>query len=114
MLSGLDLPQTIVDVIQGHHERFNGEGYPLGQEGRAIPLPARVVSVVEHYVFMLTGAGGVAALEPAAAAECLRLDEEGRFDPEIVKIFLDAVQRPYSREKVDQETVPASPSLSMV
>ncbi len=126
MLAGLDLPPTIVEVVQGHHERFNGEGYPLGQKGREIPLAARVVSVVEHYVFMITGAGGTASLAPSEAAEILRLDEEGRFDPDIVQIFLSAIQRPNPVEEINkkkiegknqqdiQETELASPSLSTV
>jgi len=126
MLAGLHLPPGIVEVVQGHHERFNGEGYPLGQKGREIPLTARVVSVVEHYVFMLTGAGGLPALNAAEAAEKLRMDIDGRFDPDIVQLFLDAVQRNKPEEEIcpntsegeieqdAQEEVPGSPSPSMV
>ncbi len=47
LLAGLNLPQTILDVVRCHHERFNGEGFPLGLKARKIPLAARLVTVVD-------------------------------------------------------------------
>jgi HD-GYP domain-containing protein (c-di-GMP phosphodiesterase class II) len=41
-----------VDVVLHHHEAYNGEGYPMGLRGRAIPLGARIVAVAESYVKM--------------------------------------------------------------
>ncbi len=91
LVAGLGLPATIVEVITGHHERFNGQGYPEGLAGREIPLAARVVTVVENYVGMIEGVGGRAPLSPAEAAEEMREDPGGRFDPDIVSVFLQAV-----------------------
>jgi len=90
LLAGLSLPQTILEVVRCHHERFNGEGFPQGLQGRKIPLAARVVTVVENYVSMTEGSGGRQAVSPEAAAQVLRDNLGNRYDPDIVSLFLKA------------------------
>lgn len=87
----LNLPTTIQEVIVSHHERFNGQGYPEGLAEREIPLSARVVTVVENYVGMILGVGGRRPLGADEAARQLREDPGGRFDPDIVTVFLQSV-----------------------
>lgn len=91
LLKSMEVPSTIVEVIASHHERFSGQGYPEGLVGRDIPLAARIVTVVENYVAMISGIGFPEPLQPEAAAQLLREDDEGRFDPDIVSVFLQAV-----------------------
>jgi len=93
LIDGLELPATIVEVIKCHHERFNGEGFPAKLAGRDIPLAARVVTVVENYVSMITGAAGGKTLSPAEAADILQQDQGQRYDPDIVSLFLGAVRK---------------------
>ncbi len=90
LLAGLKLPQTILDVVRCHHERFNGEGFPNGLEGRKIPLAARVVTVVENYVAMIQGTGGQTPITPEQASKILRDNFGNRYDPDIVSLFLKA------------------------
>jgi len=91
LLEDLNLPQTIVDVVHCHHERFNGEGFPRGLEGRNIPLAARVVTVVENYVSMVTGTSSHDPIAPQTAARILRDNLGQRYDPDIVGLFLNAI-----------------------
>jgi response regulator RpfG family c-di-GMP phosphodiesterase len=91
LLADLKLPQSIVDVVRCHHERFDGKGFPRGLEGHRIPLAARVVAVAEHYAEMVTGSDGQSPLSPEAAAELLRRSSGSRFDPDLVDLFLKAV-----------------------
>lgn len=44
-----NIPRTIADCIQYHHERFDGSGYPKGLTGNEIPLPARIVGMCAGY-----------------------------------------------------------------
>jgi HD-GYP domain-containing protein (c-di-GMP phosphodiesterase class II)/anti-anti-sigma regulatory factor len=90
LLAGLNLPQTILDVVRSHHERFNGEGFPLGLKARKIPLAARLVTVVENYVAMIQGTGGRHPMSPEVAAKILRDNFGDRYDPDIVGLFLKA------------------------
>lgn len=47
LLSTMSFLRAAVEVPFGHHERWDGRGYPLGLSGEAIPLAARIFSVVD-------------------------------------------------------------------
>ena len=91
LLQGLNLPQTIVEVVRHHHERFSGEGFPLGLSGRGIPLAARVVTVVENYVAMVIGTEDRAPVTAQDAARIMRDNVGQRYDLDIVHLFLRAI-----------------------
>ena len=44
-----NLSAVIINVILGHHERFDGKGYPNGARGEDIPLEARIVAVADVF-----------------------------------------------------------------
>src|SRR6185437_8222743 len=39
----------VEDIVRYHHEKWDGSGYPKGLKGEAIPLIARIISVVDFY-----------------------------------------------------------------
>ena len=41
--------QFAIDIAEGHHERFDGTGYPKGVAGESIPISARIVALVDVY-----------------------------------------------------------------
>ena len=43
------LPQTVINIILYHHERYDGEGYPHGLSGEKIPIEARIVTIADIY-----------------------------------------------------------------
>jgi putative nucleotidyltransferase with HDIG domain len=49
LLRRTPLPLVVFDAIAHHHERWDGKGYPLGLAGERIPLPARLLAVVDVY-----------------------------------------------------------------
>ena len=106
LLKDLNVPQTILDVVKCHHERFDGKGFPQGMEGHAIPLVARVVAIAEHYAEMVTGADGQTPLSPVAAAELLRRSTGSRFDPDLVELFLKAVLPGGARKRTGKSMLP--------
>ena len=44
-----DFKRCCANICKYHHERYDGEGYPYGLEGDAIPLEAQIVSIVDVY-----------------------------------------------------------------
>lgn len=92
LLRGLQAPQTAIDVVAAHHERFNGKGFPLGLKGRQIPLAARIVKVVENWVALLVGDALRAPVTPDEALAILNRDAGERFDPDIVAVFVRSLQ----------------------
>jgi anti-anti-sigma regulatory factor len=92
MLRGLQAPQTAIDVVAAHHERFNGKGFPLGLRGRQIPLAARIVKVVENWVALLVGDALRTPVTPDEALAIMHRDAGERFDPDIVAVFVRSLQ----------------------
>ena len=44
-----NIPESVVNIANNHHERFNGSGYPHGKQGRQIPLYAQIAGIVDCY-----------------------------------------------------------------
>ncbi len=88
--------ETAIDVVLHHHEAYNGEGYPMGLRGRAIPLGARVIAVAESYVKMLMDRPYRKALGKAEALESLAENWGLRYDPLVVDALVRVVNRELS------------------
>jgi HD-GYP domain-containing protein (c-di-GMP phosphodiesterase class II) len=85
-----------LEVVLHHHEAYNGEGYPMGLRGRAIPLGARIVAVAESYVKMTMDRPYRKALGRAEALESLAENWGLRYDPLIVDALVRIVNRELS------------------
>ncbi len=79
----------IADFILKHHEHFDGKGYPLGLQGKEIPLECRILSVVDAYDVMTHDRPYRASVSKTLALNELRRCSGSQFDPGIVKLFLD-------------------------
>lgn len=86
-----ELMQMAETVALSHHERWDGLGYPDGIAGEAIPLPARIVAVVDRFDALSHDR----PYRPAWPAERVRqqiADWGGtQLDPRVVEIFLEEV-----------------------
>jgi HD-GYP domain-containing protein (c-di-GMP phosphodiesterase class II) len=80
LLSRFDSLADLAPVVRSHHEWFNGEGYPDGLSGDAIPLETRIVAVVNAF-FNVT-------LDLPASSEAT-LDDGLRELPEFAGVGLD-------------------------
>jgi len=89
----LTVSLTFAPIIRHHHERFDGSGYPDRLSGDVIPLGARIVSIADAYEAIAHGRPYQAAQPHAAAADELMSLRGKQFDPELVPIFLDELQR---------------------
>ena len=51
LLRGTDSPYLVMgaEIAEGHHERWDGGGYPMGLTGEAIPLSARIMNICDQY-----------------------------------------------------------------
>jgi HD-GYP domain-containing protein (c-di-GMP phosphodiesterase class II) len=85
-----------LDVVLHHHETYNGEGYPMGLRGRAIPLGARIVAVAESYVKMTMDRPYRKALSKPEALESLAENWGLRYDPLVVDALVRVVNRELS------------------
>jgi putative nucleotidyltransferase with HDIG domain len=79
--------QLARSVIENHHERFDGSGYPRGLAGMAIPLEARIFSIVDGFDALTSERPYKRALPLAEALACLQKAVGSQFDPALVAAF---------------------------
>jgi putative nucleotidyltransferase with HDIG domain len=82
-----------VPVVRHHHEHYAGGGYPLGLEGRQIPIEAAVVGLADAWDAMTTDRPYRSALTDEDALAEIRDCRGTQFDPTIVDAFLDAYEQ---------------------
>lgn len=103
--------QAAAQIALGHHERFDGSGYPSGIKGEAIPLVARICAVADVFDALTCERPYKTAWETDRAVEYLREGAGNHLDPVCVAAFLadwDAVLSIRSRFRdVDDETARA-------
>jgi len=85
--------KDIVPIILCHHERWDGKGYPRGLKGEEIPLGARVVAVVDVYEALTSDRPYHKAISSAGALKILREGMGTQFDPRIVKVATDIIEK---------------------
>jgi diguanylate cyclase (GGDEF)-like protein/putative nucleotidyltransferase with HDIG domain len=89
ILERVQFPYPVVPIVRAHHEKWDGSGYPYGLAGEAIPVGARILSVVDCLDALATDRQYRRAL-PLDEAMKVVVAEAGRaFDPQVVEILAD-------------------------
>jgi HD-GYP domain-containing protein (c-di-GMP phosphodiesterase class II) len=83
-------------VVAGHHEKWNGSGYPRGLDGGAIPLAARIFAVADVFDALCSKRPYKQPMDFDAAMAILEKDTGSHFDPAVMALF-----RPMARELHD-------------
>ncbi|HEY7651896.1 MAG TPA: HD domain-containing phosphohydrolase [Methylomirabilota bacterium] len=93
LVLGLRSLELVRPIMRHHHEKWDGSGYPDRLKGEAIPLGARIISVVDVYDALHTDRPYKAALPHSDAVSLLmREADAGYWDPKIVDTFLDILR----------------------
>lgn len=93
MLAAIRPNWEIISIVRGHHEWWNGMGYPDGLKGESIPLGARILSVADAFVAMTSWRAYRDVMEPKEAVKEIVAYSGVQFDPRVVNAFL-AVMTP--------------------
>src|ERR1700733_12978862 len=87
ILEQVNFPYSVAPIVKAHHERWDGNGYPLGLIGEEIPLGARILSAVDCLDALASDRQYRRAL-PLDQAMAVVLDESGKsYDPRGVGIL---------------------------
>ncbi len=76
------------DLIGGHHEHWNGSGYPDGLAGEAIPLAGRLMAIADAYDIAVSQLPWEPSTHHETAVSGIEAAAGTRFDPRLVEIFL--------------------------
>ena len=94
MMRMLGLPDEAATAVLGHHERWDGSGYPAGLKGDQVSLAARILGVCDAFDGALSGCRGAGdcSLGQGEALEVLRSEESARFDQRLVRVLCEALE----------------------
>ena len=111
ILSPLSTLGRVSLYVKHHHEHYDGTGYPSGLRGEMIPLPSRIIHLVDAYDAMTSNRPYRHALSPGEAVERIKEGEGFQFDPELVEVFLKLESEGVIAHIYD-EVVRSEPGLS--
>lgn len=83
----------MANAVLYHHERWDGNGYPSGLKGEDIPLEARIVCVADCFSAMTSDRPYRQGMSVEDACEELKRNAGTQFDPRIVQLFVEEVQK---------------------
>ncbi|GAB4062434.1 HD domain-containing phosphohydrolase [Uliginosibacterium sediminicola] len=95
--------RKVAAMIRAHHERFDGQGFPDGLAGLAIPPGARILALANDFDAAQIGVLFPRKLTPAEAREYILQGRGTRYDPAVVDAFLDLAGK--GREPAPPERV---------
>ena len=94
ILKHVDSLKEYLPGVQYHHEHYDGTGYPAGLKGESIPLDARILAVADAYDAMTSQRPyRQRRATPEEAIEELKKCVGTQFDPEIVRVFVDIMEK---------------------
>jgi putative nucleotidyltransferase with HDIG domain len=88
LLRDVEFPWDVLPMIRGHHERYDGHGYPDRLAGEAIPLSARILCVADVFDALTTDRPYRKAYEIEDALKLMEADSGRQYDPAILDRFL--------------------------
>ena len=88
ILKSIDFPYPVEPIVRHHHENWDGTGYPDGIRGQAIPLGARILSVVDCYDALTSDRPYRPRMTRQQSEDVLRERRGKMYDPWVVDEFL--------------------------
>ena len=92
ILRRVNFPYPVEDIVRYHHEKWDGKGYPKGLKGEAIPLVARIISVVDFYDATRCDRPYRKGMKREESIALLRSMSTSAFDPRVVDKFVEHVE----------------------
>ncbi|WP_052567807.1 HD-GYP domain-containing protein [Ktedonobacter racemifer] len=89
---------SIAPFVLAHHERWDGHGYPYGLVGKAIPLQARILAVVDSCTAMAEQRPYRPALSSAEARVEIQRCAGSAYDPQVAEVFLTLLSQSGGQE----------------
>ena len=89
ILSTVDFPFPVAELVRCHHESWDGSGYPRGLKSEEIPLTARILTVVDNFDALTSDRPYRAALTVESAVETLVARRGSLFDPQVVDTLVE-------------------------
>ncbi len=85
--------RALIPLVQSHHERYDGTGYPAGLSGNNIPLGGRILALADAFTTMAEGRPYQPAYSVPQTLEEITRCNQSQFDPKVVHAMMTLVAR---------------------
>lgn len=96
----------VIPSVIGHHEHFDGRGYPRRIAGEDIPLGARILCIADSFDAMVSERSYKQAYPLEKALDILEEEAGRQFDPKLVPVFIELIRS--GRVQVQDKSAEAS------
>lgn len=93
IIAPMRFAREVSPIVLGHHEHWDGSGYPCGLRGEEIPIGARIIAIVDAYDAMTTDRPYRRALSPERAVQRLRARSGVQWDPDLTALFIALIEQ---------------------
>lgn len=83
--------QDIIPIIEHHHENWDGSGYPGKVSGEKIPISSQIILIIDAYFALIEPRSYRGPLSPRDALEVIKKDSNKKWNPVLVKEFVNLV-----------------------
>lgn len=105
LVRSYDWLKDALDVVTGHHEKFDGSGYPLGLAQKSISLNARIFAIADVFDALTSRRPYKEPFSFAVSMEIIRKSSGGHFDPDIAQLFMELAEVLHAEICNDEETL---------
>lgn len=92
MIRHLPSLDYVIPAVVGHHERYDGKGYPRGISGEDIPIGARCLSIADAFDAMISKRSYKDKMSVESSLTEILLNLGKQFDPELGRLFVEKVR----------------------
>ena len=92
MIRHLPSLDYVIPAVLGHHERFDGKGYPRGISGEDIPVSARCLSIADSFDAMVSKRSYKSKMPAEEALAEIEKNLGTQFDPQLGRLFINLVR----------------------
>jgi diguanylate cyclase (GGDEF)-like protein/putative nucleotidyltransferase with HDIG domain len=93
IISAVDFPFPVADLVLCHHENWDGTGYPRRLKGDQIPLTARILSVVDCFDALTSDRPYRPAMSVERAVDIIKTRRGKAFEPKVTDTLLEILPR---------------------
>jgi diguanylate cyclase (GGDEF)-like protein/putative nucleotidyltransferase with HDIG domain len=109
ILRQIKFPFPVSNCVRGHHERWDGKGYPDGLKGEEIPLGARILAIADAFDAIRSSRPYKLSFGIRDSTELMRAQAGTVYDPRLIDLFISHIDE---LESEAQGVVQNLPELS--